>query len=85
MEIRGIKKRKRDGWAWQARGEDAYCRGGGRNVKNCNGFCMAQAYYPMRILSASYNDLNEDGRKIQKKYINNHATNQTETWFGHTF
>lgn len=27
-----------------------------RNVKNCNGFCVAQAYYPMRILSASYND-----------------------------
>ncbi len=39
----------------------------GRNVKNCNGFCIAQAYYPMRILSASYNDLNEDGRKIQNK------------------
>lgn len=24
---KGDQKRKRDGWAWQARGEDAYCRG----------------------------------------------------------
>lgn len=69
MEIREIKKENGMGGLGKPAAKMPIAEGGliGRNVKNCNGFCIAQAYYPVRILSASYNDLNEDGRKIQNK------------------
>lgn len=53
MEIRGIKKENGMGGLGKPAvkmpiaGVDVLI---GRNVKNCNGFCIAQAYYPMRIL-----------------------------------